>query len=70
VANHREPDFTNYAKVQDQETFVDTLDYIFLSQQWKVNKVKDLPSRDEIQGPLPNAEEPSDHVLIAAELSL
>ena len=46
------------------------LDYIFLSREWKVKGVKDLPRRDDVNGPLPTDKEPSDHILIAADLSL
>lgn len=69
---HGEPDFTNYARIKKNEPFVDTLDYIFYSQEWKVEDVKPLPKRDESGGPFPNLDvsEPSDHILIAAELSL
>jgi endonuclease/exonuclease/phosphatase family metal-dependent hydrolase len=67
----KEPDFTNYAKVKDDEPFIETLDYIFLSPHWSVSKVKELPNRkDVLDGPFPNADQPSDHLLIAADLQL
>jgi mRNA deadenylase 3'-5' endonuclease subunit Ccr4 len=72
LSEHGEPNFTNYARVKEQEPFIDTLDYIFLSQKhWKVRDVKAIPHRDEYSQ-LPNLdrEEPSDHVLIAASLAL
>jgi len=69
-ANGEELNFTNYAKVQEQPVFVDTLDYIFLSPEWKVDGVRDLPHRDDIEGPLPNKDEPSDHILISAQVTL
>ena len=101
-----EPEFTNYAHIQDQEDpFIGTLDYIFLSkkektttttdaattarsitsskgkkdddnddnvvgQWWKVNGVSKLPTVINSGGPFPNAVEPSDHLLIAADLEL
>jgi len=65
-----EPDFTNYARVQENEPFIDTLDYIFLSKEWKVASVKEIMNRVDVNGPFPNAKEPSDHVLIAADLEL
>ncbi|GKY98656.1 hypothetical protein MPSEU_000822000 [Mayamaea pseudoterrestris] len=67
-----EPDFTNFARTGDKEPFIDTLDYIFISKEWKVDDVLKLPHRDVAKGPFPNldANEPSDHVLIAADLSL
>ncbi|KAG7357809.1 endonuclease/exonuclease/phosphatase family protein [Nitzschia inconspicua] len=80
LAQGTEPNFTNYARVGEQEPFIDTLDYIFLSQddnndsgdKWTVKGVKSLPHRDEAGGPFPNLDrgEPSDHVLIAADLEL
>ncbi len=70
VANGTEPDFTNYAQVQDDPIFVDTLDYLFLSEQWTVDTVRGLPHRDEVAGPLPIETEPSDHILISAHMSI
>lgn len=80
-----EPEFTNYAQVKDDDPFIGTLDYIFLSQKertssvtegtesgqwWKVHGVQKLPSTEDSGGPFPNEKEPSDHVLIAADLEL
>lgn len=67
-----EPEFTNYAKVMNDEPFIDTLDYIFLSPQWSVNNVLPLPSKEASMaiGPLPTQHEPSDHLMIAADLSI
>ncbi len=67
-----EPDFTNYARIKEDDPFIDTLDYIFLSEEWKVKGVKELPHRDGSGGPFPNLDkgEPSDHILIAANLEL
>mmetsp|Transcript_28446 Transcript_28446/g.47279 ORF Transcript_28446/g.47279 Transcript_28446/m.47279 type:complete len:393 (-) Transcript_28446:29-1207(-) len=67
-----EPNFTNYARIKEQEPFIDTLDYIFISDSWNIKGVKSLPHRDEAGGPFPNLDrgEPSDHVLIAADLEL
>lgn len=67
-----EPDFTNYARIKEDDPFIDTLDYIFLSEEWKVKSVKELPHRDGSGGPFPNLDkgEPSDHILIAANLQL
>lgn len=69
-ADGAEPDFTNYAQVKEQEPFVEALDYIFMSPEWKVQSVLPLPHRDQVQGPFPTRDEPSDHVLIAASLSM
>ncbi len=84
-----EPEFTNYAHTGEQEEpFVGTLDYIFLSkledtardgeskqdgtsgEWWEVYDVKKLPGIAESGGPFPNEVEPSDHVLISADLQL
>jgi 2',5'-phosphodiesterase len=70
VKNGQEPDFTNYARVKEQEPFIDTLDYIFCSKGWNVDSVLELPHRDDFDGPIPNETEPSDHILIAADLKL
>lgn len=67
---NKEPDFTNNARIKDSEPFIDTLDYIFLSPEWLVEDVEELPSRDIIKGPFPNDIEPSDHILISANLSI
>jgi 2',5'-phosphodiesterase len=70
LKNGREPDFTNNARVGEEPPFIETLDYIFLSSHWSVQEVVALPGRDAIEGPFPNALEPSDHMLIGANLSL
>lgn len=71
VRNQEEPNFTNYAKVRDDPAFIDTLDYIFLtSDAIEVTSVHELPHRDDSNGPFPNAEEPSDHIMIAADLQI
>jgi endonuclease/exonuclease/phosphatase family metal-dependent hydrolase len=66
----REPEFTNYAKCLNDEPFVGTLDYVFVSPEWAVKDVEKLPSLSEMTGPLPIATEPSDHLLVAATLEL
>lgn len=70
VATGREPDFTNYAQVQDDPVFCETLDYLFISEEWTVDRVLALPDRSEVVGPFPTELEPSDHILISAHLSL
>lgn len=65
-----EPDFTNYARVKEQDPFIDTLDYIFVSDEWKVTGVLPTGHRNDANGPFPNAVEPSDHIMIAADLKL
>ena len=71
--NGIEPDFTNYAKVKDDDMFIGTIDYIFLDndKHWDVINVKKLPSCDDMKNvPLPNNKEPSDHIMISADLQL
>lgn len=66
----KEPDFTNFARVQEKDPFIDTLDYVFLSPHWRVNNVKELPHRDDADGPFPNEKEPSDHILLSADIEI
>ena len=65
-----EPDFTNNAQIRNDPPFVETLDYIFISPSLSVKEVVPLKSRDEVNGPLPNDDEPSDHILIGATFDL
>jgi len=89
---HKEPNYTNYAQVKDEDPFIGTLDYIFLSQShpWKVLHVQPPSSSNDEdvvnentneeeknkqetvgkEGPFPNSIEPSDHLLISADLDL
>lgn len=70
-SNHGEPDFTNYAQVEDDEPFIGTLDYVFLSDEWDVVGIRSTPHRRSVRdGPYPNENEPSDHIVIAADLTL
>ena len=64
--NGAEPNFTNNARIKDDEPFIDTLDYIFVTDDVEVLDVLDLPHRDEVKGPFPAATEPSDHIMLAA----
>lgn len=41
-----------------------------LSPAWIVKIVIDFPCRNDVQGPLPNDDDPSDHLIIAADLRL
>jgi 2',5'-phosphodiesterase len=72
IAMGSEPDFTNYARIRDDPVFIDTLDYIFLSPQWLVDSVDELPHRSAVQeyGPLPTENEPSDHLPLYVNLSI
>ena len=63
-----EPELTNWAFTRGSEgDFKDTLDYIFVSDGVDVAGVKPIRVTE---GPLPTEAEPSDHVLIAADLSV
>jgi 2',5'-phosphodiesterase len=77
--NGTEPEYTNNAIVsfmggKPQPHFKETLDYIFISSQWKnitsIQALDYLPSKTEQDIPFPSENEPSDHVLIAANLTL
>ena len=67
-AHGAEPEFTNHAQVGDQPPFVECLDYIFVSPGVQVVQADALPAKADVQGPYPTADEPSDHVLVAATL--
>lgn len=64
-----EPDFTNYSVLPHQK-FVDVLDYIFLSNGCQATEVRDLPAIQDISRALPNREQPSDHLMIAATVRI
>jgi 2',5'-phosphodiesterase len=66
--NGEEPNFTNNAQIKDDEPFIDTLDYIFVTDDIQVTEVLDLPHRDNVKGPFPAATEPSDHIMLAATI--
>lgn len=73
-----EPEFTNYAlsAFEPDEPFVGTLDYLFLSQRgWApVANVKPMPAVADTKAShsvgFPVSSEPSDHMLLAADLVL
>ena len=68
----KEPEYTNNARIVNEEPFIETLDYIFTSSahDWKVDKVQELGTKAAVTGPLPSEEEPSDHVLLSADMRL
>lgn len=72
VANGSEPEFTNFAIPAwdgvPSDPFIETLDYIFISDHWKVQSVLPLPKLDGFPGPCPNEAEPSDHLALGATL--
>ena len=56
-------------QIKDDNPFIGTLDYIFLSKEWRVESVLPTAHRDTVKyGPYPNKMEPSDHIMIAADL--
>jgi len=74
VANGKEPEFTNLAKTGwgGPDKFCETLDYIWLSDGWKVEGVKPLGSKASVEdiASYPSRDEPSDHVMIFADLKM
>ena len=65
----REPDFTNYAKIKEDEPFIDTLDYLFVGNGMRATAALPLAHRDDVDAlSFPTEDEPSDHVLIAADM--
>jgi hypothetical protein len=51
-----------------KEVFCETLDYIFLSDTWKI--VNLLPVPRDTSDSYPDDEEPSDHFMIGATLTV
>jgi len=72
LLNNKEPQYTNWAYTKGStEDFIGCLDYVFVSPGISVEAVKELEEiSDPPQGPFPSDTEPSDHVLIAADLSI
>lgn len=69
----QEPLFTNFAQSSGQDMpFVETLDYIWYTPgKAQVVDCPKLPrTKEEVQGPFPNVEEPSDHLPIRATLRI
>lgn len=71
-----EPAFTNFVVEKDpKEPFRETIDYIFVSEDIRVEAVGSTPSVPEEGQPsyytgYPSKDEPSDHVLIQADLQI
>ena len=63
-------DFTNFAQIKGDPQFIDTLDYIFISPAVEVKEVMHLPHRNDVKGPFPSKAEPSDHIMLAATLTV
>ena len=67
--NNKEPLYTNYAQTKGSSTlFKGTLDYIFLSKDWNVHDVIQLPNEYPENG-LPSISEPSDHILLGTTIT-
>jgi hypothetical protein len=65
-----EPDCTNYAYIKNGPAFVDTLDYVFISDGIAVTGAREIPHRDLLNGPLPNKQEESDHLAVCVDLEV
>jgi 2',5'-phosphodiesterase len=66
-----EPDFTNYAQTETGPPFIETLDYLFCTEDVDVVDVVRLPHRKAVsKAPYPTATEPSDHCLIGCAVRL
>jgi hypothetical protein len=70
-AHHgKEPDCTNYAHIREGPTFIDTLDYVFISDGIEVAGARKIADRGLLNGPLPNKAEESDHVAVCVDLNI
>lgn len=69
--NGHEPCFTNYVKKRTKqvEFFSECLDYIFVSSGWEICSTLEVPYGLP-PNPLPNSEEPSDHIPIGAVVKI
>lgn len=66
----QEPLFTNYTlPAKGQEPFAATLDYIWFSpERLRVVACEKLPQKEDVKGPFPSEDEPSDHLPLHANL--
>eukprot|EP01062_Namystynia_karyoxenos_P020185 TRINITY_DN17647_c0_g1_i3.p1 TRINITY_DN17647_c0_g1~~TRINITY_DN17647_c0_g1_i3.p1 ORF type:complete len:399 (+),score=84.28 TRINITY_DN17647_c0_g1_i3:78-1199(+) len=62
VKNGKEPAYTQHAW-----PFTATLDYVWLSSEWAVEHVLDLPAQPDVDS-YPTKDEPSDHLMVGATL--
>ena len=67
--NGKEPKFTNFSFCKGAPQFKDCIDYIFCSKGWKVTGVTPLPE-ETVGEAYPGADEPSDHLMIGANLTM
>lgn len=65
-----EPEFTHFTKGEGRPSFMEPLDYLFCTEGVDVVDVMRLPHRDSMQSAIPDAIEPSDHVMIGATVRL
>lgn len=73
VGQGHEPDVTNFASSLGNDLFAGVLDYVFLSppEAWAVEGLHPLPHRSQLGvRSLPSPSEPSDHLLLSANLRL
>jgi CCR4-NOT transcription complex subunit 6 len=63
ASNGQEPPFTNVTP-----NFTACIDYLFISSSVRVVAVDEQPARDTLGEGLPNAEQPSDHLPVGAEI--
>eukprot|EP00047_Mylnosiga_fluctuans_P001709 m.221555 g.221555 ORF g.221555 m.221555 type:complete len:351 (-) comp10609_c0_seq1:325-1377(-) len=70
LATGKEPPFTNHSQFRANPPFVGTLDYIFCSDGIGATAVLPTPAAEGFAGPLPTADEPSDHLMLAATLEV
>jgi len=76
LANGREPEVTNHSATRQRDgtinKFTDCLDYIFVSSHWAARDCIRTMAREELKAvrSLPNAYEPSDHLMIGCCLRL
>mmetsp|Transcript_2548 Transcript_2548/g.6123 ORF Transcript_2548/g.6123 Transcript_2548/m.6123 type:complete len:362 (+) Transcript_2548:84-1169(+) len=68
--NGHEPQMTNYAQNPRSGLFVGCIDYIFVSPHIKVLGCMELLSQSDFETSLPTETEPSDHVMIGADLRI
>ena len=73
--NGAEPEFTTLARrgFTGGDEFCETLDYLWLSPEWDVAGVVPLPARKSLPEQImsfPSSDEPSDHILVGADLGL
>lgn len=65
-----EPLFTNHSQVAGRPVFKDTIDYIFCSKDCGVIAAHAHFSEHDVANVMPNAFQPSDHVMLSATIEL